>query len=55
VLGKTGNLKVVDVMGQRDYRTALKYQHHEIEVAREALNARHILRHSAEKDGEASV
>lgn len=49
VLRNTGNMKVVmDMMGQRDYRTALKYQHHEMEVAREALRARHIPRHTAE-------
>ena len=51
VLSKTGNMKVVmDLMGQSDYRTALKYQHHEVEVARELLNARHILRHTGEND-----
>ena len=44
-----GNLKVVmDLMGQSDYRTALKYQHHEVEVARDLLNARHTLRDTAE-------
>ena len=49
VLRNTGNMKVVmDMMGQRDYRTALKYQHHEMEVAREALRARHTPRHTAE-------
>lgn len=48
VLSKTGNLKVVmDLMGQRDYRSALKYQHHEVDVARDLLNARHTLRHTA--------
>ena len=53
VLSKTGNMKVVmDLMGQSDYRTALKYQHHEVGVARELLNARHTLRHTA-KNGNA--
>ncbi|HET9100791.1 MAG TPA: tyrosine-type recombinase/integrase [Acidobacteriaceae bacterium] len=50
VLRTTGNLKVVmDLMGQRDHRTALKYQHHGIEVAREALKSRHIPRHTGEE------
>jgi integrase len=47
MLSKTGNLKVVmDLMGQRDYRAALNYQHHEIDVARDLLNSRHTLRHT---------
>jgi integrase len=51
MLSKTGNLKVVmDLMGQRDYRTALNCQHHEIDAARDLLNARHTLRHTAETD-----
>jgi hypothetical protein len=51
VLSKTGNLKVVmDLMGQRDYRSALNYQHHEVDVARELLNSRHTLRHTAKND-----
>ena len=49
VLSKTGNLKVVmDLMGQRDYRSALNYQHHEVDLACDLLNARHTLRHTAE-------
>ena len=56
VLRNTGNMKVVmDMMGQRDYRTALKYQHHEMEVAREALRARHNPRHTAKNDERASA
>jgi len=56
VLRTTGNMKVVmDMMGQRDYRTALKYQHHEMEIAREALNARHNRRHIPEIGNGASV
>ncbi len=35
--------------------TARKYQHHEMEVAREVLNARHIRRHTAENDDRASA
>ena len=47
ILGKTGNLKVaMDLLGHTDYRSALVYQHHGVEVAREILNARHIPRHS---------
>jgi len=56
VLSKTGNLKVVmDLMGQRDYRSALNYQHHEIDVARDLLNSRHTLRHTAENDNPVSA
>jgi integrase len=43
VQSKTGNLKVtMDLMGQRDYRSPLNYRHHEIDGARDFLNARHI-------------
>ena len=56
VLRKTGNLKVVmDTMGQRDVRSALVYQHHEVEVAREVINARHNPRHTAEDGTRASA
>ena len=49
VLEKTGNLKaVMDTMGQTDVKTAMKYQHPELEIVREALNSRHVLRHSGE-------
>jgi integrase len=49
VLQRTGNLKLVmDSMGHADVPTALKYQHPELELVREALNSRHILRHTAE-------
>jgi hypothetical protein len=49
VLRKTGNLEVImELIGQTDYRSALKYQHHGIEVARDVLSARHIPRHTAE-------
>jgi integrase len=56
VLRKTGNLKVVmDTMGHRDVRSALVYQHHEVDVAREVINARHITRHTAKNDDLASA
>ena len=56
VMSKTGNLKVVmELMGQRDYRSALNYQHHEIDVARDLLNSRHTLRHTAENDNPVSA
>jgi integrase len=45
VLVKTGNLKLVmNSMGHTDVKTAMKYQHPELEIVRQALNARHILR-----------
>jgi hypothetical protein len=50
VLNQTGNLKLVmDWMGHTDGAAALKYQHPQLELVRQALNARHILRHSGEK------
>ena len=49
VLERTGNLKLVmDSMGHADVATALKYQHPELELVREALNSRHIPRHTGE-------
>lgn len=49
VLQQTGNLAVLmRSMGHADPKTAMKYQHPEIEAVREAVNARHILRHSTE-------
>ena len=48
VLDKTGNLKLVmDTMGHVDVPTAMKYQHPELEIVRQALNSRHTLRHTA--------
>ena len=39
VMRRTGNLKaVMKVMGHRDVKTAMKYQHPEIEIVRTALN-----------------
>ena len=38
-LKKTGNLKaVMKVMGHKDVKTAMKYQHPEIDIVRAALN-----------------
>ena len=40
VLKKTGNLKaVMKVMGHRDVKTAMKYQHPEVDIVRAALDA----------------
>jgi integrase len=40
VLQKTGNLAVVmKTMGHKDVRTAMKYQHPELDIVRDALNA----------------
>jgi hypothetical protein len=42
-----GNLKaVMDSMGQVDLKTAMKYQHPELEIVRVALDAGHTLRHA---------
>ena len=49
VLTKTGNLKaVMDAMGHADVKIAMNYQHPELEIVRQALNARHTLRHTAQ-------
>ena len=49
VMRKTGNLKaVMDAMGHNDVKIAMTYQHPELEIVREALNSRHILRHTGE-------
>jgi integrase len=40
VLQKTGNPAVVmKTMGHKDVRTAMKYQHPELDIVRDALNA----------------
>lgn len=40
VLQETGNLAaVMKTMGHKDVRTAMRYQHPELEIVREALNA----------------
>ena len=39
VMKKTGNLKaVMKVMGHRDVKTAMKYQHPEVDIVRAALD-----------------
>jgi integrase len=49
LLGTTGNLKLVmDSMGHADVPTAMKYQHPELEIVRQALTHGHILRHTGE-------
>jgi hypothetical protein len=49
VLKSTGNLKaVMDSMGHVDVKTAMKYQHPELDIVRMAVNSRHILRHTGE-------
>lgn len=56
VLRTTGNLKLVmDTMGHRDVRSALTYQHHEVDVAREVINARHNPRRTAESGDRANA
>jgi integrase len=48
VLQKTGNLAVVmNSMGHSDVKTAMTYQHPELDVVRDAINSRHTLRHTA--------
>jgi integrase len=41
ITARTGNLKAVmmKVMGHRDVKTALRYQHPEVDIVRRALNA----------------
>ena len=47
LLQSTGNLKaVMETMGHADVKTAMKYQHPEMQIVRDALNSRHILRHT---------
>jgi hypothetical protein len=39
MLRKTGNLAaVMKVMGHKDVRTAMRYQHPELDIVRDALN-----------------
>jgi len=38
LLGKTGNLKaIIDSMGHADVKTAMRYQHPELEIVRQGL------------------
>jgi integrase len=54
VMRKTGNLKaVMDTMGHTDIKIAMTYQHPELDIVRDAINARHVLRHSPETDNQA--
>ena len=49
VLQKTGNIAaVMNSMGHSDVKTAMTYQHPELNVVRDAINSRHTLRHTAE-------
>jgi site-specific recombinase XerD len=49
VLQKTGNIAaVMNSMGHSDVKTAMTYQHPELSVVRDAINSRHILRHTTE-------
>jgi len=46
VLQKTGNIAaVMNSMGHSDVKTAMTYQHPELNLVRDAINSRHILRH----------
>jgi integrase len=48
-LQKTGNIAaVMNSMGHSDVKTAMTYQHPELNVVRDAINSRHILRHTTE-------
>jgi hypothetical protein len=57
VLQKTGNIAaVMNTMGHSDVKTAMVYQHPELNVVREAINARalaensgHVLGHRSER------
>lgn len=56
VMRKTGNLKaVMDTMGHADVKIAMQYQHPELDIVREAINSRHVLRHSGETTTQASA
>ena len=48
-LRATGNLKaVMDAMGHTSVKVAMNYQHPELDIVRDAINSRHILRHTGE-------
>ena len=56
VLSKTGNLKaVMNAMGHGDVKSAMVYQHPDIDIVRDALNSRHTLRHTVPDDNAVSV
>ena len=49
MLQKTGNIAaVMNSMGHSDVKTAMTYQHPELNVVRDAINSRHILWYTAE-------
>ena len=55
LLGKTGNLKaVMDTMGHADVKSAMNYQHPELELVRAAMNARHTSGHTSDNVNPAS-
>lgn len=56
VMRKTGNLKaVMETMGHTDIKIAMTYQHPELDIVRDAINARHTLRHTGETTIQASA
>ncbi|MGA8668550.1 MAG: hypothetical protein WB679_01660 [Terracidiphilus sp.] len=56
VLSETGNLKaVMNAMGHADVKSAMVYQHPEGGMIRDALNARHTLRHTEKTDNPVSA
>jgi integrase len=56
VMRKTGNLKaVMDTMGHADVKIALTYQHPELDIVRDAIDARHVLRHRDENADQVSA
>ncbi len=56
VMRKTGNLKaVMDTMGHTDIKIAMTYQHPELDIVREAIDSRHVLRHGGENANPASA
>lgn len=55
VLSKTGNLKAtMQALGHADVKSAMVYQHPELEIVRTAINARHTLRHTVQTENRVS-
>jgi len=55
VMRRTGNLKaVMDAMGHSSVDVAMNYQHPELDIVRDAINSRHILRHTGQMQPEVS-
>src|SRR5205807_1052687 len=47
---RTGNLKAgMDAMGHSSVDVAMNYQHPELDIVRDAINSRHILRHTGKR------